>query len=162
MLAALFSAGAEFKSAMGSPQLRILEMEIPADDSEPVRLLVKFEVNSGEGPVALSINQLTAVVAEKNNPFKFLLRCNVISNDDGRKIFLFSKGKSIESKLEAFHERSLSHQKWSELPHGDYSLLLQINSGKKQEFDYQWLGQSFSSALRFKVPSDGSKKSPEK
>ena len=41
---------------------------------------------------------------------------------------------------------------WKGLPAGNYDIQVRVNSGKSREFDYQWLGQTYSNARKIKIP----------
>lgn len=140
------------KESKGFPKLNLRELRIPDSKDKKISCVIDFDVESEAGPVALSVEQFSFLIAEKDKPFHFIFQGKPELVELETAVFVASKDNSITIKLETNVDRHDQTLKWSLLPDGDYVMIIKINSGRVAKFDYQWLGQTFSTALSFRLP----------
>lgn len=137
-----------FLITSSSPLLRIKSVKKPSKPNQPLELLV--ELNSdGATSVAISQEQITVCIYTENQPYLF--RGKPVFPKDAPNIFTVTPTKPSTLSFTVSTNDSGSHEHWSKLPKGNYMLRVYVNSGKSTEFDYQWIGQTYSDDFKIKI-----------
>lgn len=140
-LATALQAADDFANADGIPTLRITSVKTGDKKSQPLE--VSFELSTdGKTPIALAQSQFSAQIFAKDKTCPFTGDVTFTSNDP--KVLKVLPGQPITVSPQTSTNRFGTNEFWDALPPGSYILRIYINSGKSQEFDYQWLGQTYS------------------
>jgi hypothetical protein len=99
--------------------------------------------------VALSQEQITVSIQTENEPYLF--QGKPTFPKDAPNIFTVTATKSTTLSFAVSTNEFGHHEHWSKLPKGRYKLRVYVNSGKTREFDYQWLGQTYSDSYNLKI-----------
>jgi len=142
-----FSAD-RFLSTASSPRLRIKSVKKPTKTNQPLELLVEMAAD-GTTSVALSQEQITVSIHTENEPYLF--QGKPTFPKDAPNIFTVTPTKPATLSFTVSINESGRHEHWSKLPKGNYTLKVYVNSGKSAEFDYQWLGQTYSDDFKLKI-----------
>ena len=143
-------AADRYVNAESYPRLRVKSVTVPQARSQPLQ--IAFEIASvGKTPVAISQKQFSVWVFAAEQPVLSVLFVGLpVFPANSPQVFRISPDKpmpltvtvSTNSLPVADHPDRPSH--WGDLPAGSYTLRVYVNSDKVREFDYQWLGQTYS------------------
>jgi len=136
--------------AESDPKLEIKGIAVPKDRSQP--LDVTFELAAQgrrNGPVAISQQQLSLHISTKDEPYLFVSDLQFPKSTPS--VFVVEPGKPTKLSAKSSSDRFHDNRPWSALPPGKYRVRVYINSGKSLEFDYQWLGSTYSADFELTV-----------
>ena len=115
-----------------SPKLRIEQVKVPKDASEPVT--IRFVLTAeGQGPMAISREQFKLSISSSGKPVE---TCSMGFAKDAPKTFTVTPESPVTITVTSWTARSLRP--------GKYMLRINVNSSKTRQFDYQWLGATHS------------------
>jgi hypothetical protein len=152
ILSLLFSPSlraAEFLAATTSPKITIDNIERNAVDPNFLTLTVTVGA-TGKGQLALNQEQFTVSISTKNKASWF--SAHAVFPELQPKNFLIVSGKPQVIKIQISKDRFGKKESWRQLPDGNYQIQVRLNSGKSKEFDFQWLGQTYSKSKNIKLP----------
>ena len=133
-------AAVNYLKTDSDPRLRIQSVEMPERKSEALKITLELGAN-GKAPVALSQDQLSIHIYTDDQPSRFV--CDAIFAANVPRVLIVTPEKASLLSVSTSTNRAKRGERWADLPPGKYSLRIYINSGKQQEFDYQWLGQAY-------------------
>jgi hypothetical protein len=134
--------GAEtFLGTNSEPVLRITKVTIPKERKQPLEITFEFTAE-GKGPVALSQEQFSLHIFNSDQPYLFV--SEMLFPKGSARVFVVHPDKPVTLSAKSAKNRFGDHGTWSDLSPGKYKLQIYANSGKLREFDYQWLGQTYS------------------
>jgi hypothetical protein len=142
-----FSAD-RFLSTASSPRLHIKSVKKPTKPNQPLELSVEMTAD-GTTSVALSQEQIAVSIHAENEPYLF--QGKPTFPKDTPNIFTVAPTKPATLSFTVSINEYGRHEHWSKLPKGNYTLRVYVNSGKSAEFDYQWLGQTYSDTYKLKI-----------
>ncbi|HEY2414670.1 MAG TPA: hypothetical protein VGI40_20665 [Pirellulaceae bacterium] len=131
----------EFVPPTSNPRLRIRSVEIPDRKSDPLKISFEF-ASDGKTPVALSQSQFSVHISANDPLFRFIADPSFTAT--APRVLIAMPEKPLLLSVSASVNRFKRDERWSDLPPGTYNLQVYVNSGKALEFDYQWLGQTYS------------------
>jgi hypothetical protein len=137
-----------YRGTNSYPRLSITAVSIPADKSKPLKITVILQC-VGRTPIALSRDQFSVHISARNDPLIFL--SDAIFPANAAKTFILAPNEHLTLNIEAFKDRFDRNKRWSKLPRGKYTLKVYINSSKTPDFDYQWLGQTYSNGYILEI-----------
>lgn len=124
-----------------TPTLHIKTVTIPADRTQP--LSVTFEMAArGTGAVTVAQQQFSLHISTRSQPYLFVSDLQFTTN--AARLFTFEPHVAATLTVTSSTNRHGVPVTWSALKPGRYSARVYINGGKTREFDYQWLGQTYS------------------
>ncbi len=124
-----------------SPVLRIEAVVTPAQKSDPLKLSVQLETN-GTTPIAFSQDQLTVRISTTRKPYLFA--CDAVFAANEQQVFTIEPEQPLVVSFFTSANRFGNHERWSELPRGQYQLRVDLGGPKDRKFDYQWSGRTYS------------------
>jgi hypothetical protein len=129
------------------PKLTIKSVVAPKEKTQPLQLT--FELASvGKTPVAVAENQFTVVIAK----WRWFFEGKLSLTNTTSKILTVHPDKPLTvSALVFLTEAEAEKKHWIDLAPGKYRAQIYVNSGKTQQFDYQYMGQNFSDQYEFEV-----------
>jgi hypothetical protein len=131
----------DYLKTQSYPSLKIKSVIKPKASSQPLQ--VTLEITAiGKTPVALGQNQFSVRIFTDDEPCRFLGNASFETNT--AQIFKVEPQKPLIISMSASTNRLGKQEHWSDLPSGNYQLSVDVNSGKDQKFDYQWLGVSYT------------------
>jgi hypothetical protein len=130
----------------GFPKLHIVSVTVPHDRSKELTISAEFRAG-GKSPMALSQEQFSIYIYTGSEEVE-QFQCDALFPAGAGRIFTAAPGEKIDLTMTTSAHRFGVHQRWNALPPGKYLLRIQINSGKRAEFDYQFLGSSPSEEVR--------------
>jgi len=133
-----------FLRADGSPKLRISSVKEGGGKPRPLEVSLRLSTD-GKTPIALSRSQFSILIMTKHDADGF--RSGVLFNDVDGDVVKILPNQSLTISLLTTKDRYGSQA--GDLPSGTYTVRVYVNSGKSQEFDYQWLGQTYSDDYTF-------------
>lgn len=138
-----------FQAAGANPKLTINSVKRDSADKSLLAVSVTIEAD-GEGRLALAQNQFTLLISNEKNPWLF--SAEAIFPNEFAKNFEVPLGKPITVTIKA--DKAISGEKasWQNLPNGIYQIQVRLNSFKGREFDFHWLGQTYSEGRKIKLP----------
>jgi hypothetical protein len=123
------------------PRLRIQSVEMPERKSEALTITLELGAK-GKAPVALSQEQFSIHICTDEQPYRFV--CDATFAANVPRVLLVTPEKASLLSVGTSTNRAKRSERWADLPPGKYTIRVYINSGKEREFDYQWLGQTYS------------------
>lgn len=126
-----------------TPVLRIKKVTVPDDRTRP--LSVTFEMAArGTGAFTVAQQQFSLHISTPRQPYLFVSDLQ-FSNSAPPRLFAIEPHTAATLTVTSSTNRDgvLPHI-WSALKPGKYSVRVYINGGKTRDFDYQWLGQTYS------------------
>jgi len=134
-------AGDSYLTTESHPRLRIRSVQKPEKKSRPLEVTVEL-ASEGKTAVAVSREQFSVHIYTDQQPYLFVGDASFPTN--APRVFAVMPQKPSTLSVSASTNRLGDGKRWSDLPPGSYTLRIYINSGKRREFDYQWLGQTYS------------------
>ena len=133
------------------PELSVLDVSPQGKANAPLK--VRFSIKSdGATPLVLEQNQISVHLFDRNDHSLFLADA-VFANHVPDPIKIGS-GQTVEFLVGVSADRFDKTKTWDKLPDGRYVLKLYVNSGKEQDFEFQWLGQTYSNKFPIKLPME--------
>jgi hypothetical protein len=134
-----------FKTTKSSPVIVIKSVIQPKIPESPLEIDFELKVK-GISPVAIEEKNFGVVIKSKNN---LLITSNPSFLNDKRQVFLIQPEHTLRLRAAVLSDREDKNKTWYSLPYGEYDLRIYIWTGKTLEFDYQWLGQTYSNDYKF-------------
>jgi hypothetical protein len=123
------------------PRLRIKSVKSPQHPSRPLEVILEFACD-GETAVAVAQEQFSIYVFTDDAPYRFVADATFPTGVP--RVLIVTPHQSMTLTVYADRNRFDDRERWSDLRPGNYKICVYINSGKDQEFDYHWLGQTHS------------------
>jgi hypothetical protein len=142
------SAQQKYRPTESWPEINILRVMIPKDKSIPLKVTFTLRCG-GKTPLALAREQFQISIYTKNTPYIFDTFALFSPNLPG--IFKLEAGEKITLMAQASRNRFDPKQLWSELPSGRYILRINVTGSKTPDFDYQWLGMTYSNEFPLQI-----------
>ena len=145
----------DFINPESSPRLTIKSVYRNRSEPDLLSVVVQFSATK-EGPVALTQDQVSIHITTADKPHLFVSDATFQKKASTR--LLIKPGSPVSFALQVGKNRFGKKRSWSSLPPGEYRLQAYVNAGEQQEFDYHWLGQTYSDAWTLQLPIRRSKK----
>ena len=139
-VATLLAADSYLKTE-SHPRLRIKSVQKPEKKSQPLELALELSCE-GKTMVAVSQEQFSIHIYTDQQPYLFVGDASFPTN--APRVFTVKPQKSSTLSVTTSTNHLRDGKSWSDLPPGIYTLRVYIGSGKTPQFDYQWLGQTYS------------------
>jgi hypothetical protein len=134
-----------FRAPEGFPRLRIKSVATPKEKSRPLELTVELTAD-GKTPVSVSREQFSVHIS----PYPSFI-ADAIFPTNAPQVFTVPSQKSVSFTLSVSTNRFDRGERWSELRPGKHTIQVYLNSGKSREFDYQFLGQTYSDSHEIEI-----------
>lgn len=134
----------------GSPKITINSIETSKTSNET--LMINFTLEARNNlPLALAQNQFSIrIFSSEDHSELFCSEANFLNNVSNP--IKIKEGEKISITIEIKSDYKETKKKWCDLPNGKYFIKIYLNSSKSQDFDYQWLGQTYSDRWNFTLP----------
>ena len=133
------------------PELVVLDVSASEKTNAP--LTVRFSIKSdGPTPLVLEQSQITLHIKDGNDPYLFV--AEPVFADNISDPIQVRPRQTVEFRAEISADRYDKTKTWDKLPNGRYVVQVYLNSGKEQNFEFQWLGQTYSKEFPIKLPLD--------
>ena len=139
----------EFLAKEADPKITIKSVGPDPDNPKLLSVSVTMEA-IGHGPVALAQDQFSVSISTQNEPYLF--SSDAIFPATTAKTIKIEPDNPLTVTIKVDKNRFGMKESWSALQKGVYELQIRVNSGKSRDFDYQWLGQTYSKARKIKIP----------
>jgi hypothetical protein len=150
ILATVVFAEDRFREPGSHPQMSIKIVMMPKNPSRPLQVL--FELSAeGKSAVAVSQQQFSVHIGNDEQPRAFV--GNAVFPTNAPKVFTVLAKTLLSLNATTFSNR-LAGGLWSDLRPGTYKLRVCIDAAKTREFDYQWLGETFSDDYTLVIKKD--------
>jgi hypothetical protein len=123
------SAATNYPATKSYPRLRIVYANAPVKKPQPLRIKLEI-VAQGETPVALSQKQFTVSFS----PYPYV-NVTPTFETNAAPVFTVTPEKPVTLTFTVPTDR---------LKTGNQRFDVRTNSGRRRQFDYQWLGQTYS------------------
>ena len=123
---------------------------MPKDPARPLQVLFELAAE-GKSPVAVSQEQFSVHISNDEQPRAFV--GNAVFSTNAPKIFTVPAKIPLSLDVTTSSNR-LAGGLWSDLRPGTYKLRVCIDAAKTREFDYQWLGETFSDDYTLVIKKD--------
>jgi hypothetical protein len=133
-----------FQAAKSKPTLKIISVIVPEKEDTPLQ--VEFDLKSDSlTPIAFSKDQFTIHISNDSEPDIFV--GDAVFGKEAKNIINVEPGQLVRLSATTQNNKINSHiTSWHNLAPGEYNLRICINSDKEADFDYQWLGQTYSNS----------------
>ncbi len=131
------------------PKLTITAVSIPVKKAKPLK--IAFTVKCVGQTIALSQDQFSVSISTEKDPYFYF--GSATFPPDSPNIFRLNPNEEIRLTLLTLRDRNSPKKSWGTLPPGKYTLRIYVNSGKAPEFQYQWLGQTYSNDYVLRIKS---------
>ena len=138
----------QYRHTDSYPKLHVKTVSIPANRSRPLKITLAVTC-VGRTPIALSRDQFSVSISTENDPYLFYGEAIFAAGTP--RILRLNSDETILLTVRTVRDRNFPQKSWGRLRPGNYELRVYINSGKSAEFDYQWLGQTYSNDYLLRI-----------
>ena len=139
---------ASFKKPDSWPIMVIESVVVPTTPNSPLEIVFTLKA-SKTSPVAVAQSSFGVVISDKSHPWLFVATPNFPSEKE--KVLIAQPGHPIHLKATALADNHDQKKTWYSLPAGEHEMRIYAWGGKSLEFDYQWLGQTYSDDYRLMI-----------
>ena len=150
LLLVLTAESREVRRTRSCPCLKILSVAIPSANTNSLVVHLRLTVAQGNEPVAVSADWLTINISKPDDEWTMLFDGHAAFVGMTNSTVVISPSCTNDVKLTTNADR-FTGRRWADLPSGRYRMRVYLNSSKTPDYDYQWLGQTYSPGYDFEL-----------
>jgi len=141
-------ATSSFRKTDSWPVMVIESVVMPTTSNGPLEIVFTLKA-SKMSPVAVAQHSFGVVISDESHPWQFVATPTFPSEKEN--VLIVQPGSSIHLKATALADNHDKKKTWYSLPAGEYKMRIYAWGGKSREFDYQWLGQTYSDDYKLTI-----------